>query len=64
LGGLLLRTAFHEFQQRGFEHVGLGVDAENTTNAVALYENAGMHVHRLIIAYRKMLRGNPEDSDD
>jgi hypothetical protein len=26
--------------------VGLGVDAENPTGAVALYERAGMHVSR------------------
>ena len=64
LGGLLLRHAFHEFQQRGFEHVSLGVDAENTTNAVALYENAGMYVDRLIIAYRKILRGSAEAIKD
>src|SRR5262249_11736792 len=46
LGGLLLRHAFHEFQQRGFQNVTLDVDTQNKTNAVALYENAGMSVYR------------------
>ncbi|MFN2472058.1 MAG: N-acetyltransferase family protein [Gaiellaceae bacterium] len=43
----LLRHAFAEFARRGATRVGLGVDAENTTGAVRLYECAGMHVERL-----------------
>jgi mycothiol synthase len=46
LGTALLRQAFLTFAERGKERVGLGVDAENTTGAVALYERAGMHVVR------------------
>jgi mycothiol synthase len=42
----LLRHAFREFQARGFEKAGLGVDSENLTGAVRLYERAGMHVER------------------
>lgn len=64
LGGLLLRHAFCEFQQRGYQQVALDVDAENTTNAVAVYEKAGMSVYRYTSAYRKMLRGTPEDIED
>ena len=46
IGEALLRHVFAEFARRGFERVGLGVDAESPTGAVALYERAGMHVAR------------------
>ncbi len=46
LGLALLRHAFAEFRRRGANRVGLGVDGENTTGAVRLYERAGMHVTR------------------
>jgi mycothiol synthase len=46
LGLALLRHAFAELGARGATRVGLGVDAENTTGAVRLYERAGMHVAR------------------
>lgn len=43
LGGALLRNAFRALYDCGLRRVGLGVDAENVTGAVRLYENAGMH---------------------
>ena len=43
IGSLLLRTSFAEFHRRGYRKVTLGVDSENTTNAVKLYESVGMH---------------------
>lgn len=46
LGLALLRHAFAELAGRGATRVGLGVDAENATGAVRLYERAGMHVTR------------------
>jgi len=46
LGLALLRHAFVELGRRGATRVGLGVDAENATGAVRLYERAGMHVTR------------------
>ena len=46
LGLALLRNSFADFKQRGATKVGLGVDAENTTGAVRLYERAGMHPAR------------------
>ena len=46
LGEALLRDAFVRFAERGKRSAGLGVDAENTTGAVALYERVGMHVVR------------------
>ena len=46
LGEALLREAFAGFAARGKRSAGLGVDAENTTGAVALYERVGMLVGR------------------
>jgi mycothiol synthase len=44
LGLALLRTAFCEFARRGIARAELGVDSENPTGALRLYERAGMHV--------------------
>ena len=54
LGQALLRHSLREFARRGFDAVGLGVDAENPTGAVRLYENAGMHVERTNLMYEKL----------
>ncbi|CAG0986709.1 partial Mycothiol acetyltransferase, partial [Anaerolineae bacterium] len=43
LGSALLRYGFYRLQERGYTAVGLDVDSENKTNAVGLYEHAGMH---------------------
>ena len=51
----LLRHSFAEFARRGATRVGLGVDAENTTGAVRLYERAGMRVARRTDAWEKTL---------
>jgi len=64
LGAALLNLSFYQFQQRGWTIAGLGVDAENATGAVALYERVGMHVHACRVAYRKILRGREEDIRD
>jgi mycothiol synthase len=42
LGLALLHNAFGEFYRRGRNRVSLGVDAQNLTGAVRLYEKAGM----------------------
>jgi mycothiol synthase len=39
----LLLTAFEEFYRRGQPRVVLGVDTENPTGALGLYESVGMH---------------------
>lgn len=44
LGRALLLETFRLYRERGFEAVELGVDGENTTGAVRLYESAGMRV--------------------
>ena len=46
LGEALLRAAITELDARGFRRVGLGVDAENETGALRLYERVGMTVAR------------------
>jgi mycothiol synthase len=53
LGQALLRHSFRDFAGRGFTAVGLGVDAENPTGAVRVYERAGMHVERTSLMYEK-----------
>ena len=56
LGLALLRHSFNEFYRRGKHKVGLGVDAQNLTGALRIYENAGMHVDQAFDFYEKELR--------
>jgi len=53
LGLALLRHSFRELRARGKTRVGLGVDAENATGAVRLYERTGMEVVRRRLWYEK-----------
>jgi mycothiol synthase len=55
LGLALLLHSFHELRARGRPKADLGVDGENTTGAVGLYERAGMKVTRRTAAYEKVL---------
>lgn len=55
LGRALLIHAFREFHSRGFQRVGLGVDASSLTGANRLYESAGMRVVRQTDFYEKTL---------
>lgn len=55
LATALLRQSFRSFRERGATRVGLGVDAENTTGAVGLYERAGMRPVRRNDIYEKRL---------
>lgn len=55
LGRALLLNSFAEFRARGKRGAGLGVDGLNTTGAVRLYEQAGMHVARRYDQYKKSL---------
>lgn len=57
VGMALLKSAFAQFQARGFKRAALGVDASSLTNAVALYQRAGMHIWKQSMTFRKMLRG-------
>lgn len=62
LGRALLLHAFRAMQARGLKAATLHVDAGSLTGAVRLYENAGMHVHRRIDRYEKLLRDGEEIS--
>jgi mycothiol synthase len=62
IGLALLRHSFNEFYRRGKRKVGLGVDAENLTGALRLYENVGMHVDQAFDQYEKELRPGREIS--
>jgi mycothiol synthase len=53
LGQALLQHTFAEFARRGFTAVGLGVDGENPTGAVSVYERAGMHVERTHLTFER-----------
>jgi mycothiol synthase len=55
LGTALLRHSFAVMKRRGMVRASLGVDADNTTGAVRLYERAGMAVERRFDCYRKEL---------
>ncbi len=55
LGTALLLHSFHEFRRRGRAKADLGVDSENLTGAVRLYERVGMSPVRRFDSYRKEL---------
>jgi mycothiol synthase len=61
LGSALLQHSFARFQAKGYRRAGLGVDAASPTNAVALYERAGMYIRLRRDVFRKVLRGSAED---
>lgn len=62
LGLTFLQNAFGEFYKRGKRKVRLGVDAENLTGALRLYEKAGMHVHKHFDSFEKEIRPGVEIS--
>jgi mycothiol synthase len=62
IGLALLQHSFAEFYRRGFRKVSLGVDGENLTGALRLYQKAGMHIHRQFDLYEKELRPGEEIS--
>jgi mycothiol synthase len=57
LGLALLRESFRRFHETGESVAALGVDAENPTGAVRLYERAGMRVLWRADVWEKELRG-------
>jgi ribosomal protein S18 acetylase RimI-like enzyme len=62
IGLALLRHSFGELYRRGKRMAGLGVDAENLTGALRLYENAGMHAHLSFDLFEKEIRAGKEIS--
>lgn len=57
-----LHHAFHELRRRGWRHIGLGVDSENGSGAVALYEQEGFRVTRRFLTHKKVLRPGASES--
>jgi mycothiol synthase len=53
LGAALVARSLAKLRERGMGAAMLGVDAENPTGALGLYERAGFEVHRRAAAYRK-----------
>lgn len=62
IGLALLRHSFGELYHRGRRMAGLGVDAENLTGALHLYESAGMYVHQAFDRFEKEIRPGREIS--
>jgi mycothiol synthase len=55
LGRALIAASLVDLRQRGIEEALLGVDAENPTGALALYEGLGFEVKVRAMRYRKAL---------
>jgi len=53
LGRALVAQSLHVFRERGMTSAGLGVDADNPTGALRLYEEAGFEPEYRSTAYRK-----------
>ncbi len=51
----LLARSLRMFRDMGFDSTTLGVDAENPTGALRLYENMGYETARTILVYRKAM---------
>lgn len=60
IGLALLLHSFNAYWERGQKQVRLGVDAESITDAVRLYEKAGMYVHRRYDIFELELRPGRE----
>lgn len=57
LGLALLHECFRRHAARGFPATVLGVDAANSTGALALYEKAGMSIHEQFTRWDRPARG-------
>jgi len=53
LGRALLVGSLHLFRARGLTTAGLGVDAENVSGALRLYESVGFRLYQRVASYRK-----------
>lgn len=53
LAGALIADSLRELRARGLEEAALGVDGENLTGALRLYESYGFRRFRMWIAFRK-----------
>lgn len=55
LAGALIAESLRELRARGLDEAALGVDAENLSGALRLYESLGFRRHRMGISFRKQL---------
>jgi mycothiol synthase len=55
LGRALLVGSLHLFKARGLTNAGLGVDAENPSSALGLYESVGFRPYQRVVLYRKRM---------
>ncbi len=55
LAGALIADSLRMLRARGLEEAALGVDAENPTGALRLYESYGFRRHQTGISYRKTM---------
>ncbi|OGO30029.1 MAG: hypothetical protein A2136_09715 [Chloroflexi bacterium RBG_16_54_11] len=56
LAKVLIALSLHALRERGMQEAALGVDAENTSGALHLYERMGYHVVKTSTIYRKPLK--------
>jgi mycothiol synthase len=57
LGAALVAGALVRLREAGMTEAMLGVDSDNASGALGLYERAGFVIHRRSAAYRKPMRG-------
>jgi len=55
LGRALLVGSLHLFKARGLTTAGLGVDAENLSGVLGLYESVGFRPYQRVVSYRKQM---------
>jgi len=55
LGKALLAKSLHLLRERGMDYAALGVDSENPTGALRLYEGLGFRVRKRYVRYRREL---------
>jgi ribosomal protein S18 acetylase RimI-like enzyme len=53
IGSALIVESMRRFKAKGFDSVGLGVDAENLTGALALYERSGFKAYKTRSMFEK-----------
>lgn len=57
----LLRESFALFATHGLKKAALGVDAQNRSGALKIYEQVGLHITLENMLFIRYLRGKPED---
>jgi ribosomal protein S18 acetylase RimI-like enzyme len=61
-GRILLEVALAHFSRRGYSHAELGVDTENSSGALGLYERMGFQVMSTTIEHSRAVRPSHEKS--